>query len=189
MRNVSSFNKILADEKAAIAAITDTTEAALAGAAHLWKRSALQGEKGASKELIAAEKALQEYRKSKEIAAEEAAKDFGKRKEEAQTVRAEELAKIEQMNAEKMKRKLSTDWADREEVYSVWAGLVGDLHTALIHNAGVVVNQLISACNGDINKSSKVTELVTETINESFNEIAMKSKIEGCFYNDEDEDD
>jgi len=58
-------NSALKMKQAAIMAMADTTEAALALAALRWKSAASKGDKRAADELLRAERALAEYRRAR----------------------------------------------------------------------------------------------------------------------------
>lgn len=114
--------------------------------------------------------------------------DLTKRREEADTLKAEHSAEIERMKAENMRRRMSTEWCHREEVHGVWASIMGDLYTALIHNAGSSTGKIITACNGNQNKSVNVNNCLSGIIDNSFNEVGMRGRVEAVFYIEGDDE-
>lgn len=110
------------------------------------------------------------------------------RRETAETEKAEHDCRIAKTKADHAERRLSTEWAHREEVYTTWAALIGDLYTALTHNAGTSAGGIISACNGDPVRTRQATDAITAVIDASFNEVCLRTHVEGCFYAELDSD-
>lgn len=99
--------------------------------------------------------------------------------DEARKIKAE--AEIKEMQSENLKRKLSTEWAHRGEIYTTWAAIMGDLYTAMIHNMSYNTGHIITLIGGDHSKIPHLDEMLTDIINKSFNEVGMVNRIDGCF--------
>lgn len=67
MAEQKSIQQQLAEEQESINSLTDTTEAALRGAALKWKVASLKGEDGASGQLLKSQKSLDEYLAARDV--------------------------------------------------------------------------------------------------------------------------
>jgi hypothetical protein len=104
------------------------------------------------------------------------------RREIADTEKAEHDCRIAKTKADNAERSLSTEWAHREEVWSTIAAILGILYTAIIHNAGSAHQGIISAVAGNLARGPQLSEQLAEIIDRSFNEVSAVTKIDACFY-------
>lgn len=104
------------------------------------------------------------------------------RREIADTEKAEHDCRIAKTKADNAERRLSTEWAHREEVWSTIAAILGTLYTAITHNAGAAQQAIIKAVAGNLARGPQLSEQLTDFIDRSFNEVSAVIKIDACFY-------